>query len=533
MRRTCGIGVAVLMLWGIASSRAVAQAFLADDIILLSKGQSAKEKAKTYPHLGGMPGAGDNPLPASPGSDVPRMGEHYNASVPGVLSAASAPDGQRPGGSQPPRIAAPSPMARPSIPLYGPLDVPGTEDEGPANGLTLDAAIDILVRENYDLRTKFHELPKAQADVLSAGLRLNPLVFGSADNIPYGSYSEDRPGANSYSVTVIQPIDVNQKRRVRIQVAQQARRVLEAQYQDAVRLQIDNLGIAYVDVLDARETVAYARASLTGLSEVLKTTEDLFKKGLQPQNEVERAAIQHDNADVALQAAETALRQAKQNLATILNMPPEETDGLELRGTPYDRGEPAPCAEELVRLALEARADLAAYRLGVQRAQADVRLAKAERVSDVYALYTPYGFTNNAPVGKQSTTSWGGGVLVSLPLFNRNQGNITRAQVNVAQTQTELAGLERQVAGEVKRAHLDYETTRAAVARYQKDILPRARRLRDNNYQLFLRGQQGTVAYLSAQRDYNETVRQYLDTVIRHRRSMLKLNTAVGQRILP
>jgi hypothetical protein len=30
-----------------------------------------------------------------------------------------------------------------------------------------------------------------------------------------------------------------------------------------------------------------------------------------------------------------------------------------------------------------------------------------------------------------------------------------------------------------------------------------------------------------------EVVRQYRDTLIRHRRSMLRLNTAVGQRILP
>lgn len=533
MKHRRSLGIVMLLLLGAPCSRAMAQAFLADDIILLSKGQTAKEKIRSYPHLAGMPGAGDNPLPAAPGADVSRMGEHFNANVPGVLSAASAPEGQRPGGAQAPRMAAPAAPARPSVPLYGPLELPSAEDEGPSHGLTLDAAIDLLVQENYDLRTKFHELPKAQADILSAGLRLNPLVFGAADGVPYGSYSENRPGENSYALTVIQPIDVNQKRRVRVQVAQQAKRVLEAQYQDAVRLQIDMLASAYVDVLDARETVTYARASMTGLSEVLKTTEALFKKGLQPQNEVERAAIQRDNAEVALQAAETALRQAKQSLATLLNISPETAENLELRGTLHDRGEPPPCAQELVRLALEARPDLAAYRLGVQRAQADVRLAKAERVSDVYALYTPYGYTNNAPLGKQSTTAWGASVLVSLPVFNRNQGNITRAQVNVAQTQTELAGLERQVADQVTRAALDYEMSRTAVTRYERDILPRAKRLRDNNYQLFLRGQQALVNYLGAQRDYNETVRQYLDAVIRHRRSMLKLNTAVGQRILP
>ncbi len=39
--------------------------------------------------------------------------------------------------------------------------------------------------------------------------------------------------------------------------------------------------------------------------------------------------------------------------------------------------------------------------------------------------------------------------------------------------------------------------------------------------------------YLAAQREYNELVRQYRDTLVAHRRAMLKLNTVVGQRLLP
>jgi cobalt-zinc-cadmium efflux system outer membrane protein len=46
-------------------------------------------------------------------------------------------------------------------------------------------------------------------------------------------------------------------------------------------------------------------------------------------------------------------------------------------------------------------------------------------------------------------------------------------------------------------------------------------------------GEVDAIAYLNAERDYNDIVRQYRDTLVRHRRSMLKLNTAVGQRILP
>ena len=305
---------------------------------------------------------------------------------------------------------------------------------------------------NYGLRTKFQEIPKAQADILSAGLRANPLVFASADGVPYGSYSPRRPGENGYSVVLIQPIDVNRKRLVRVHVAEQAKKVLEAQYQDAIRLEIDNLYTAFVDVLDARETVRFARASLEGLNRGTQDHRGAIPKGLVPQTEVESAAIQRDTAEVFLEQAETALMQAKRTLAVLLDMPPAQAGSLEVRGSLRDDMAPPPPPEDLAKLALCVRPDIVSYRLGIRRAQADVTLQRAERFPDVFVLYTPYGFRNNAPVDEKSATSWSVGALVSIPLFNRNQGNIRRAEHTIMQTQIELSGLERQALSEVERA---------------------------------------------------------------------------------
>ena len=526
-------GLVCLLLLACGTNRASAQGLIkiVDDVaIITAKGQSKKEQAQAHQHLAG---AGASALPASPGADVPRLGEPVvSPPLPGVLSGAAAPPGQRFGEAVAPRITPPASLPSQKAPLYGPLDLI-EEDQGPANGLSLDIAIDYLVRTNYDLLTKYQEIPKAQADILSAGLRLNPFLFASADNIPYGNYSQQRPGATSYEATIAQPIDINQKRKVRVRVAQQAKRVLEAQYQDAVRLQIDNLYTLYVDVLEARQTLRAARTGLAGLAEVVKTTRDLVKKGQQPQTELDRVVIQQYNAEVALHAAEVALGQAKRNLATLLAIPPQQADCLEVRGTIRDTAPPLPCTEELIQIALQSRPDLMAFRLGVDRAKAAVQLAKAERVEDVFLFYTPYNRTNNGPVGGQDATSWSVGLLVPLPVFNRNQGNIARAQVNVTQTQIEVAGAERQVANEVQRAVAEYSSSRTVIQRYEQDILAAARRLRDGKYRLYTKGQEGLVVYLEAQREYNDVVRQYLETLVRHRRNMLRLNTAVGQRIVP
>lgn len=66
---------------------------------------------------------------------------------------------------------------------------------------------------------------------------------------------------------------------------------------------------------------------------------------------------------------------------------------------------PAPDAAWLVQAALANRPDLAAYRLGVGRAQADVRLARANRLSDIYMVYQPYTFQDDRAFGFKGTYS--------------------------------------------------------------------------------------------------------------------------------
>ena len=53
---------------------------------------------------------------------------------------------------------------------------------------------------------------------------------------------------------------------------------------------------------------------------------------------------------------------------------------------------------------MDSRPDLLAFRLGVERANADVRLAQANRFSDVYLLAQPYTLQDNRPYGLKSPT---------------------------------------------------------------------------------------------------------------------------------
>ena len=102
----------------------------------------------------------------------------------------------------------------------------------------MDAAIARLVRDSYDLRVKSFEIPQARADVLTASLRANPMVFGTASSVPYAPYSPQRPGEVNFSATVIYPFDVSHKRQAAPWLPQAGRAVIEAN-QDAVRIDLE------------------------------------------------------------------------------------------------------------------------------------------------------------------------------------------------------------------------------------------------------------------------------------------------------
>jgi len=527
------IGLATLAFAAGHALPARGQKELADDLIVIGAGQNAQAARRaadavpggSYGRLGPAPGSGESAIRPLPGFET-RVAQR-----PDVLSAAANPiGGVTP--SRPEYLAAPLPAAAAETPSWGPLELPAPHEDGPADGLTLDAAIGLVTAQSLSLRAKFREIPKATADVLTAGLRGNPLVFGSVDNAPYGEYSTDRPGEVGYGITVIQPIDINRKRVYRVIAAERARQVIHAQYQDAVRVEIDMVSMLFIDALAARETMRYVEASIAGLQEVLATVERLVKGAEMTSLERERVLVQLDSATLAREQAAAAFDKACEQLAAALSLPAPAEAPLELRGSLRTDLSQVPALEQTIQLAQINRPDLRAFQLGIQRAGAEIDLAVKERYPDVFVLYTPWGLTDNSGIGERNAESWGISGMASVPLFNRNQGNIRRAQLSREQTSLEWAQLQRQVETEARQAYRDLEAARAKTERLEAVILPRAHAIRDKTLAQMRGGQVDALSYLQAQREYVDVVRQFRDALIDLRRAALRINTVVGVRLV-
>ena len=502
-----------------------------------------------FPNLGPIPGTTEPTMGPGPGALAPSMDTPAGGAGIGVIGGRRRTSRMPRSGKGPPGATSIAARSGMNLPETLPVPVPQTlvqspataiddailDDEGPADGLTIDTAIDRVMTANLDIRALRHELTQADADILTAGLRTNPLVYMDTQFIPYGTFNNQRPGGpTQYDLNITYPLDISQKRQARTVVARMARSTVEAQFQDVARRQIDNVYRGFVTLQAARIDRLMARSSVRRQEQFLAN----LTRTARPDDDVAADTIDHlsfvlERARNSLGEAEEAFADAQEGLAVLLNMPVEETATLEPRGRLHDSFPKPPGAEELAAIALRARPDLHAARLGVTRAGAEVNLQRANRFDDVYLFYDPITYQDNRPSNALSSHSWAIGLTFSLPVFNRNQGNIARAQSNVVQTKLELSSLERRVVSEVRLAERECQRSRDALEQIETAILPRAAATLRRKTEQLAAGKISADDFQGHLDDAAEVTQSHRDAIVRNRRAMLDLNTAVGLRILP
>ena len=195
---------------------------------------------------------------------------------------------------------------------------------------------------------------------------------------------------------------------------------------------------------------------------------------------------------------------------------------------------PPPVLDELKQIALAVRPDLVAFRLGIQRAEADVRARPGQsllrRLRALPALHVP----EQHAVRPEEPDLLG-------PRRDRPPADLQPQPGRDPARQAERdpdpdRARDRSSGRRSPRSRSPRRSTRSRGRRSsgsRRSSCPTAVQVRDDTYRLYIGGEVNVVVFLNAQKDYNDIVKQYLDTVVRHRRSMLALNTALGQRVLP
>ena len=240
---------------------------------------------------------------------------------------------------------------------------------GAQERLTLEQAVSEALQKNVGLLAERANIGIAEARIISARLRPNPVMSVSADRLDVlgTGYSDSNGGGPAeYSVRMDVPLEVAGKRARRIEVADLTRTVTELQFRNATRglaLEVANL---FVDAQMERESLTLAKENLAYFEGIVEVNRARFKAGDIAEVELLRARLASLQQRNVVRVAESAWRTAVVKLQTAMGRA-EPAAGLELAGE-LRRDGAVPGREEWRRAAVGGRPDLLALRQDLARA---------------------------------------------------------------------------------------------------------------------------------------------------------------------
>ncbi len=394
--------------------------------------------------------------------------------------------------------------------------------------LTLEQAIREAIQNNLDLSAERYSLSVAEARQITAALRPNPVLTLQGltlDLLGSGFNASSPAGPNQFNAHTDVVLERGGKRAQRIAYASEDRHVVELQIRELARRLILDVQAGFVDVQQARSAVTLAQENLNSLRGIVEVNENRVRAGDLAPVELERSRVAFIQYETAVEQAKLQLEQAKSRLQRLIGRRASAADfdvTTEMRRD--SREEPS---EAILKRAVEARPDLAAVRQSQARSRADLRLQLANGKVD-YVVGTEYSYQRAYGMGGSSL---GLTFSMPLPLFNKNQGEIARAEREGRQHEARIAALEANIATEVEIAYRQYQTSQRLLKSIETTLLSRAKNVRDVTEYSYRRGEATLVEFLDAQRAFNDSVQSYNEARASFARSLYLIDAVAGDTV--
>jgi len=372
--------------------------------------------------------------------------------------------------------------------------------------ITIEQAIQEAMEKNLDVAAERLNISIAEARQITARLRPNPVVSVSGNHLDLlgtGYGPSNNAGPNEMSVRTDFVFERGGKRDARVALASAGKTVAELGLRETMRRLIFDVQSAFVDVQLAKEDLALAKENLSNLNGIVSINAARVKNGDLAAVDLGRSQVAALQYQTAVRQAELQVQQAKTRLQLLLGRSAVSFD-FDVSG-PIRRENRLVEQEQIREQALRQRPDLLSIQQSQARSQADLRLQLAQGKID-YTIGTEYVRQQASGLAGNSLGFY---LSAPLPVFNRNQGEIARAQREREQAVAQLKALEARIAMEAVSAWQQYSSARTLLAEMERTTLPTATSVLRTTEYSYRRGEATLLEFLDAQRAFNESIKSY------------------------
>ena len=406
--------------------------------------------------------------------------------------------------------------------------VPGPAVGQPTGELTVDELVGRALTDNPDLMAARIEVEAAAARVQQAGLRPNP-------TLELGGQKAISPD-NNLNVGLSLPLDLNGRKAGRVGVAERELDARRRQVADRERRLRADVRMKAGEVLATQRSLRVIDDLLQVNRDGLALVEKRVRAGAAPALEESLQVVEVNRLDASRQLAQSRVEIATLQLKALAGMAPEAP--LVVKGDLSPP--PSPLSQtEAMRRSISERPDLAAARADVAMAAAMVKKEQAEGRWDasinVGYQRQDFGFNLNGLTASGQTRPiqdvfhyFGGGVSITLPVRNGNEGNIAAAIAAERAAARRVEFVVLTVQQEVAAAFTQYDAAQRSLQLYERGVRDVAGRNLAVVRQAYQLGRGSLLDVVAEQRRYIEIENGYTDALKQVYDAAVDIERAVG-----
>ena len=395
--------------------------------------------------------------------------------------------------------------------------------------LTWDQAKAKFEAVNPVLKADAANVDEMKAEEITAFLRPNPQLTLSEDGLQIARHNgvwAPLSGAQ-YQPNFSYLHERQHKRELRLESAKEGTEITESQHVDLEINLIFGLRSAFVQTLQAKAVLGLAKADLEYWDKIIDISRARFNAGDIAKIDLARIELQRVQYESEVETATVNLRQQKIQLLMLLD-DRTPVDQFDVSGK-FDLGPDLQPLSDYHQVALDNRPDLRAAIETIEQSQTNHKLAIANGSTDptLGAWYTWNPSFNN-PNDQQTL-----GLSVSIPLriFDKNQGEKKRTQIDIDRSTQAAEAAKAQVFSDVDNAYELVRSNIALIKPYKTQYLDQSLYVRDTVTFSYQHGGASLMDFLNAQADYRVVQLAYLQLIGAYMTAEGQMNLAVGHEV--
>lgn len=396
-----------------------------------------------------------------------------------------------------------------------------------AGTLTLKEAEQRFLERNLSLIAERYNVDMAQAQVLQAKLFENPVISLEQNvyNRLNGKYFDFGKEGEAV-VEIEQVIHLAGQRNKQVRLEKINKEIAEYQFEEVMRTLRQELNEKFVEVYFLSKSIAIYEKEVNSLQALLGGMKIQQEKGNISLMEISRLESMLFSLRKEKNERENDLLTTRGELNLLLNLPEDTQVQLSLDEEVLQQLDLSQLSFADLKAIINERPDQKIARSTVNASRANLKLQK----SMAFPEFSVKG--NYDRVGNFINDYFAIGVSLSVPIFNRNQGNIKAARFSIQQ-----AGVQQEYAA--NRADMElftaYTSLEKATQLYQStnmDLERNFEKLITGVNENFTRKNISLLEFIDYYDSYKETCIQLYEIKKNVFLAMENLNTVVGQNVL-